>query len=212
MTHAHEEPAEALTRNLESFSRFLDIAARTAGSSLDFSKMANRAKVARRSAMRYFEILEDTLIARRIDIVDDARNADVVKHPKFYFFDVGVLNGLLVNFSASADRIGNLFEHLMVSQLYAGAAARDEPINVRTFRTRGGLEIDFVVDIAGQRWLVEAKATTTPHHDDVVPLKRSSMYFSAKSKPLLVHTGAVERVIDGVPALPWQVALKEIGL
>src|SRR5439155_18803939 len=78
-----EIQAEALSRNIESFSRFLDVAAQWASRALDFSKMANRARVARRSAMRYFEILEDTLLARRLDATDEAADADLVKHAKF---------------------------------------------------------------------------------------------------------------------------------
>lgn len=207
-----EIQAEALTRNLESFSRFLDVAAQYASQSLDFSKLAARASVARRSAMRYFEILEDTLIARRIEPSPDV-DADLVKHPKFYFFDPGVLNGLLGNFVASPDRIGNLFEHLFVGQVWASAAAHDVEVRVSTFRTRGGLEVDFVIDVAGERWLVEAKAATRTDETDASALRRAHReHFGHGARCLVVHTGDVARRIDGVAHLPWQQGLKEMGL
>lgn len=207
-----EIQAEALTRNLESFSRFLDVAAQSASQSLDYSKLATRASVARRSAMRYFEILEDTLIARRVDPVPDLA-ADVVKHPKFYFFDPGVLNGLLGNFTASPDRVGMLFEHLFVTQVWASAAAHDKDVRVSTFRTRGGLEIDFVVDLGGDRWLVEVKASARTHQADGAALGRAAdTYFRRRDRRLVVHTGEVARVIEGIPHLPWQAALREMGL
>jgi len=207
-----EIQAEALTRNLESFSRFLDVAAQHASHSLDFSKLAAKASVARRSAMRYFEILEDTLIARRVDPPADV-DGDLVRHPKFYFFDPGVLNGLLGNFAASADRVGALFEHLFIGQVWASAAARDVDVRVATFRTRGGLEVDFVIDVAGERWLVEAKAATRTDEADASALRRAQRdHFSARTRCLVVHTGDVARRIDSVPHLPWQLGLKEIGL
>lgn len=207
-----EVQAEALTRSLESFSRFLDVAAANAGQSLDFSKLAARAKVARRSAMRYFEILEDSLLVRRVDPHGDLELADLVRHPKFYFFDPGVLNGLLGNFGVSGDRRGNLFEHLFVSQLWASAAAFDRGLRLGTLRTHGGLEVDFVVTLGGDTWLIEVKSTSSPQGGDIRPLKRAALRVPSSIRCILAHAGSTERVIDGVPALPWQKALAEMGL
>ena len=65
-TYLKEEiQAEALARNLEGFSRFLYFAAIYSGHFLDISKLASEAQVPRQSAVRYFEILEDTLIVNR---------------------------------------------------------------------------------------------------------------------------------------------------
>lgn len=61
--------------------------------------------MSRTSIIRFVEILEDTLIGSRVEVFDLAEGADVIKHPKFYFFDPGVLNGLLVNFVVSKDRL-----------------------------------------------------------------------------------------------------------
>jgi predicted AAA+ superfamily ATPase len=67
-TYLKEEvQAESLSRNLEGFARLLGIAAEWAGHHLDLSKLAAAAQVARQSAARYFEILEDTLIVRRAE-------------------------------------------------------------------------------------------------------------------------------------------------
>lgn len=65
-TYLKEEiQAEALARNLEGFSRFLYFAAIYSGRFLDLSKLASEAQIPRQSAVRYFEILEDTLIVNR---------------------------------------------------------------------------------------------------------------------------------------------------
>src|SRR3989344_9352575 len=68
ITYLKEEiQAEALTRNIEGFSRFLYAASALSGNFLDISKLASQAQVPRESAVRYFEILEDTLIVRRCE-------------------------------------------------------------------------------------------------------------------------------------------------
>ena len=103
-----EIQAEALTRNLEGFGRFIMSAAQQSGLVLDFSKLAKQARIERKICSRFYEILEDTLIVTRLEVFDRT-SADVTKRPKFYFFDTGVLNGLLGNFLASNDRKGILF-------------------------------------------------------------------------------------------------------
>ena len=67
-TYLKEEvQAESLTRNLEGFARFLNIVAAWAGQYLDLAKIAAAAFIARQTAVRYFEVLEDCLLVRRVD-------------------------------------------------------------------------------------------------------------------------------------------------
>jgi DNA-binding HxlR family transcriptional regulator len=72
-TYLKEEiQAEALTRNIEGFSRFLFVVAAEAGKFLDLSKLAGAAGIPRQSALRFFEILEavpglhDRLLSERL--------------------------------------------------------------------------------------------------------------------------------------------------
>jgi predicted AAA+ superfamily ATPase len=208
-----EIQSEALSRNLEGFSRFLTTAAASSGQFLDFSKIANRAKVSRTSTVRYFELLEDTLIAYRLDPYPDAADADQVKHPKYYFFDPGVLNGLVGNFSASPDRIGNLFEHLLVCQFKSSARARATKIEVHGFRTRGGLEVDFVVKLPSGVWAIEAKATSHASESDAASLELFRKY-APKGTQFVVATlsGPERKLRSGTRILPWQKLLHEMGL
>jgi predicted AAA+ superfamily ATPase len=90
--------------------------------------------------------------------VFDSTDADIQKRPKFYFFDTGVLNGLLGNFVASGDRRGMLFEHLVISQIVASAKARDIVVKLSYFRTRSGYEVDLIVELGGEIYAVELKA------------------------------------------------------
>jgi uncharacterized protein len=62
-----EVQAESLARNLEGFARFLSIVAAWSGQYLDLAKMAAAAYVARQTAVRYFEVLEDCLLIRRVE-------------------------------------------------------------------------------------------------------------------------------------------------
>ena len=211
-TYLKEEiQAESLSRNLEGFARVLGIVAEWAGHHLDLSKMAQAAQVPRQTAVRYFEILEDTLIVERAEPFTKSLSRRLVQHPKFYFFDVGVRNGLLGTFDVSADRIGALFEHLVFSQLKAGAAARDLEVRVASYRTEHGAEVDFVVEIGRDVYAVELKASRHVAAGDLRGL-RAFAALGARHQPLVLYLGAEARTIGGVDVLPWQDGLRRIGL
>ena len=198
MTYLKEEiQAEALTRNLQGFMRFLNLMAEKSGSILDFSKLSTRAKVARSSCIRFVEILEDTLVGSRLDVFQDAESADTIKHPKFYFFDPGVLNGLLDNFHVSNDRIGILFEHLIFAQLRNTAMAMDEKIEITYFRTRNDVEVDFVVRWQGKVYAIEAKSGEVSKQD-LSGLKIFRDYYPKVHKCIVVSAKEKKRTIDGI--------------
>lgn len=212
-TYLKEEiQAEALTRNMEGFSRFLFVAAQCSGHFLDFTKLASASQITRQSAMRFFEILEDTLIVNRCESFAKSARKRLIQHPKFYFFDTGVLNALLGNFTASDDRKGFLFEHLFFNQLMAGASARDRPIRISTYRTEHGSEVDFIIEWEGKVWAVELKASHDIGKNDLRGLKNFSDDYGKPHQSLVAYFGKIPKVIDGIRVLPWQDAMKEIRL
>lgn len=211
-TYLKEEiQAESLTRNLEGFARFISVAAEWSGKFLDLSKMAQAAQVDRQSVVRWFEILEDTLVVHRLDAYAKKLSKRLVRHPKFYFFDVGVLNGMLANFTASSDRKGNLFEHFFFSQLLHSAFALDKEIKLSTYRTESGVEVDFIVELDGKQIAIETKHSKHLTGSDLKGLKNFIDY-GKPDKAMLAHTGEDKKVIDGIEILPWQIVLQQIGL
>ena len=135
----------------------------------------------------------------------------LVQHPKFYFFDVGVLNGLLGNFVASPDRVGMLFEHLVYTQIVHSAAAFDETIKVSTFRTEHGAEVDFILERGRELIAIEAKASRTVGPQDLRGLARFAEYAGRKHRPMVWYLGPERKRINGVDILPWQQGLEALG-
>lgn len=211
-TYLKEEvQAEALTRNLEGFARFLTVTAERAGELLDVSKLASQAGVARQSAVRFLEILEDTLVLQRLPAFTKSSARRLVKHPKVYFFDVGVLNGLLGNFAVSGDRIGNLFEHLVVTQLFHSASAFDRDVRLSMFRTEHGVEVDLVCEVGRELWAVEVKASRNVGESDLRGLRAFAEFAGRRARSLVLYLGEPSRRIGGVDVLPWQHGLQEMG-
>lgn len=206
-----EIQAEALTRNIQGFSRYLLNLAARSGQVLDYSKLASQSKVSRTSCIRFTEILEDTLVAHRVECFADVKNADVIKHPKIYFFDPGVLNGLLGNFQASPERRGFLFEHLVYAQIRNSAIAADKSAEIYYFRTRHGLEVDFLVRVHGRLWAIEVKAGEI-NSQDLSGLKALRDYNPPVDHYLIVGPKEKKRIKDGILICDWLTLLQEMGL
>ncbi len=208
-----EIQAEALTRNLEAFSRFLKSSILSMGQFVDYSKISKLAKISRHSCSRYFDVLADTLIGYQVFPFEECiESADLVKHSKLYFFDPGVYNSLIGNFIVSEDRIGPLAEQAIYTQIIHSAKSFDKSVEVSSFRTRGGFEIDFIVNIEGHIFPIEVKSTDNLQDNDVKNLKYFSRYYSKKHVPYLLHLGFQRKKVNGIWCLPWQEGLKEMGV
>ena len=205
-----EIQAEALTRNLEGFSRFINVAAESSGQVLDFSKIAKQAKIERKICTRFYEILEDTLIAGKLEVYDKT-DADIKKRPKFYFFDTGVLNGLLGNFKVSNDRKGVLFEHLTINQVLCSAKAHDKIVKLSYFRTRSGYEVDLILEIGDKIYAVEIKSGAVDP-SDAQRLERFLEYEGKVSGLYLVCLKTSLRKIGKVKICELSHFIKDIGL
>lgn len=203
-TYLKEEiQAEALTKNIEGFSRFIYAVGAEATRYLDISKLSSESRVPRQSAVRYFEILEDTLIVNRCEAFAKSTRRRLIQHPRFFFFDVGVLNGLGGNFIVSPDRIGMLFEHFIFNQLNEMAYSMNESIRLSSYRTEGGAEVDFILERKNEMIAIKVKASKTISHQDLRGIKSFEQYVGKSVKSVVLYLGEHQKTIDNVEILPW---------
>ena len=211
-TYLKEEiQAEALTRDLEGFARFLRHCAAASGQCLDMTRLATEAQIKRASAIRFFEILEDTLIAFRCDAFAKSERRRLIQHPRFFLFDNGVRNGLLGNFRVSDDRKGMLFEHFVITQVYHTAKALGGDIRLSNYRTEHGAEIDLIIErLDGETIAVECKSGSAVGSTDLEGFKSFASFFKRPHRKIVIYGGATPRRIDDVDILPCQIGIREI--
>ena len=210
-TYLREEvQAEALTRNIEGFARFLEIAATCSGQFLDLAKFSSEAQIPRQSAVRYFEILEDTLIVRRCPPFAKSERRRLIQHPRYFFFDTGVLNGTLGNFRASPERKGFLLEHLFFNQLIDTSSALNLPCRVSSFRTEHGAEVDFIVEVKGSTYAVEVKASRNVGKNDLRGFQSFGQIFGKPHTKIVAFLGEDQKQVGDVTIMPWQKALAQV--
>jgi predicted AAA+ superfamily ATPase len=212
-TYLKEEvQAEALTRNLEGFSRFFDVICAASGSFVDFTKFASLAAIERMTARRYFDVLVDTLLIHRIDPFTKSAQRRLIQHPRYYLFDVGVLNGALGTFEISQDRIGNLFEHLVLQMLLSELKAHDLDYRLSVYRTEAGAEVDFVLEVGRKVFAIEVKASRTVGKSDFRGLKSFVDFHGGAVTPAVLYQGARTFTVDGVLILPIVAGFGPLGI
>lgn len=205
-----EVQAESLTRNLEGFSRFFNVVISRSGDFLDLSKFANQAMIERMSAKRYFDILVDTLVVEELGPFTKSSKKRLIQHPRYFVFDVGVLNGALSNFKVSADRVGMLFEHLVLQLILSELKARDEDFRITNYRTNHGSEVDFILEKNGDIFAIEVKATKNIHSADLNGLKGFKAFYGKKVKTIVIYTGDRTLMMDDTHVLPISKAMELI--
>lgn len=113
--------AEALVRNLDSFTRFLEVAALCDTEMVNYTKIASDCGVSSKTIKEYFTILEETLVGMFIPAYTKVIKRKVQLAPKFYYFDVGITNYLLhrEKLQHGTAEYGHAFEHLIIQELAA---------------------------------------------------------------------------------------------
>ena len=111
---------EALVRNLESFARFLEVAALMNGQIVNVAGIARDAAVARPTVQGYFATLVDTLIGFWLPAWRKRAKAKEVASPKFHLFDPGVARALAGRLREPLD--GNVIGHREIPPGYFARA------------------------------------------------------------------------------------------
>jgi predicted AAA+ superfamily ATPase len=161
-TYLKEEiQAEALTRTIGSYSRFLDIAAETSGRWINYSKLSNDAEIPKETIRRFFSILEDTLVAFRIPSFRPKKTRRrVSQRDRYVIFDIGVRNAILKLHRSplSPAEKGPVFEQFAILQTIYYNRSNKKRWELYSYRTVGGAEVDFVIDTGNKLVAVECKA------------------------------------------------------
>lgn len=168
-----EVQAEGLVRNVGQFARFLEAATFSHASVLNVSSLAREAEVNRRTVSGFLEILEDLLLAFRLDVFTRRAKRRTARHPKFYLFDAGVFRSLRPSgpLDRSEEADGAALEGLVAQHLRAWLAYSGAQMKLRTWRTRAGVEVDFVLYGDDGFWAIEVKNARTVRPEDLRGIK-----------------------------------------
>ncbi len=203
---------EALVRHLDSFARFLEVAALMNGQIVNVAGIARDAAVARPTVQGYFAALVDTLVGVFLPAWRRGARVKEVARAKFYLFDPGVARALAGRLREPLDgsERGFLLETWVLHELRAAMARGSLGGQLHYWRTPAGTEVDFIWSRGRRAVGIEVKASPRwrpEYSSSLDALLADKVLTSAHG----VYTGSVELRDGPVRVWPLRRFLEELA-
>ena len=206
-----EVQMEGLVRSVGNFSRFLEALAFSHGGVLNMANIARECEIGQKAVEGFLSIVEDLLLAFRVPIFTRRAQRATSKHPKFYYFDTGVFRSLRSR--GPLDRVeeieGAALEGLVAQHLHAWIAYTEEPYELFFWRTRSGVEVDFIIYGPSEFVAIEVKNAARIQTRDLASLKAFRQDYP-QSRQILLYRGDERRTIDDILCAPCDEFLRAL--
>jgi predicted AAA+ superfamily ATPase len=202
---------EGLVRNLEDFARFLEAISFSHASQLNLTNVARECEVKRKTVENYVSILEDLLLAYSIPVFTKHAQRELVAHSKFYLFDAGVYQILRPRgFLDKPEEIGgHALEGLVAQHLRAWNEYSGEPYTISYWRTKAGLEVDFILYGEKDLYAIEVKSAGKVHASDLKSLQAFVKDYPM-AKAILLYGGKERLQEKNILCLPVDEFLRQL--
>ena len=197
---------EGLTRSAPAFARFFEALSFSHGELVNYSNVARDCGVTSKTVKEYFQILVDTLMGVLVEPFGRRRSRAVItKAPKFYLFDVGVaghVTGRRIGRAAGPD-FGRALENFVLMEILAYRSYRERDFPVRFWRTRSGLECDFVLGRDGDV-AIEVKGSGRVGRRELRGVRAFVDEHGPRHAMVVCNESVPRRTEDGIRILPWE--------
>jgi predicted AAA+ superfamily ATPase len=220
-TYLREEVLqEGLVRRAAPFVRFLDVAAENNAQLVNFTAVGRDCGVSVKSVQQYYEILEDTFLATRLEPWGKSLRKRLVAAPRYYFFDTGVVRALTrrLGVPLGAEERGRYFEAWLFNQMRGRLAYTGAGVELYFWRTHEGQEVDFLACRNGQPVAAIECKTELRGRKDFLGLRAVRedypglpAYIVTAERSVAEGGTARPRLNDdGIHVVPWRIFLEEI--
>ena len=194
------------------FEKFMRLLASRTGQELNYSSLSVEVGVDVKTLQSWIGILESSFIVYLLRPHFKNFNKIIVKRPKLYFYDTGLVCSFLgittSNHLLNHPLRGALFECLIVSELIKQRTNRGKEVNLYYWRDKTGHEVDIIIEDAPNLLPVEIKSGKTIHAEFFKNLKYR-MKLSGETNAELIYAGELEqRRSDGINVISWKRLIK----
>ncbi len=211
-TYLQEEvQAEGLVRNIGNFSRFLEAISFSHASMLNISNVARESEIERKVVGSYVTILEDLLLSFRLSPFTKRAKRQSVTHSKFYLFDAGIFRSLRPQGPLDRpEEIGGLcLEGLVAQHLRAWIAYSNKKAALYYWRTRKGVEVDFIVYGSDLFIALEVKNSSRVDNNDVRSLRTFQTDYP-ECQACLLYRGKERVIVNNILCMPVEEFLLQL--
>jgi predicted AAA+ superfamily ATPase len=195
-------------KDLRIFRKFLGLCASRAGQLLNMNSLGNECGISQPTVKSWISALESSYIIFMLQPFHENFSKRIVKTPKLYFYDTGLLCHLLK--ITDHEQIlthsfkGSLFENMMVAEYFKRMYHKNKLNDIWFWRDSSGNEVDMIEQTGTKLKLTEFKSTQTVMPD----LFKGFRYFEQHSKvkyleKTLVYTGSDSSKRTEADILSW---------
>lgn len=129
------------------------------GSQVSVNELSGMLGIANQTVEKYLDLLEKNFVVYQLGTYSTNLRNELKKSRKYYFYDLGIRNAILNNFSALDVRqdVGQLWENFCINERLKHNSAIQNRVNYYFWRTYDGAEIDLIEESGGQLKTFEFK-------------------------------------------------------
>lgn len=206
-----EVQMEGIVRNISAFSRFLEAVSFSHGSTLNISEVARECQVKRKTVDNYLAVLDDLLLSFQLPVFSRRAKRHLVSHPKFYYFDSGVFRSVRPTgpLDSPHEIDGAGLEGLVAQHLRAWIAYGNKNCNLSYWRTKSGVEVDFILYGQDTFLAIEVKNSAKINRKMLNGLTAFRADYP-EAQAFLLYRGNERRLINNVLCLPCERFLRDL--
>jgi predicted AAA+ superfamily ATPase len=194
--------------NMAAFSRFISICAHYAGQIINRDEIAKQVGVDTKTILAWLGLLENSYIIFMLQPWYNNLNKRVIKSPKLYFTDTGLLCNLLglnsITSVKNSSHYGALFENWIMSEIKKNRSNAGITGGMYYFRDSAGNEVDLITEKNNEPFAIEIKASKKPDRN----MMKGMLYWKKQVKDsslMLIHGGVMNETSDeNINLMSWQ--------
>jgi len=185
-------PAWGLPSKPQTTDRLMRMVAALHGQVWNASRVGQSLGMSYHTVNSYLDYLEGAFLIRRLPPYQANVRKRLVKSPRVYWRDTGLLHALL---NVGDQRsllvqpwVGASWESFVIEQIIREMSAHGENVGMYYFRTSDQYEVDLVLEVRRKRWAFEVKLTSSPGPEDMESLDRAADMIGATRRFLVTRT------------------------
>ena len=197
--------------NLGTFRQFVRICATYAGQLLNYSTIAKTCGISVNTVRSWLSVLEQSFIIYTLPPYFTNFGKRLIKSPKLYFYDTGLLCHLLqittINELMDAPQKGAIFENLVISEQKKRGHHIGKRSELYFFRDSNGLEVDLLMTGANKLYLTEIKSTRTFKPSLATSLNKIAKLSDVNTEKYIIYGGEERFQFQDIAVKNWHSAL-----
>ena len=180
-------------KDLSTFTKFIKLLAGRVGQIVNLSSIANDTGVSSNTLKSWLAVLEASFIIFKLEPYFENFGKRVIKSPKIYFTDIGLLIYLLgIENPSQIERdplYGSIFENLIITEALKARYNQGEAHNLYYYRTSKGNELDLIYKKGRELVPIEIKSSMTFHRDFIKGISFFNNLSKNTAKGFVIYSG-----------------------